>query len=59
MEYISKDKLAEVVKSYYSKGMTYKEMMNYISRVFLLSREDRIWCKDVLRGCENAIGDNQ
>lgn len=54
MEYIPRDKLAEIVRSYHSKGMTYTETMNYITQLFLLSKDDCIWCEDVWRGCENT-----
>ena len=53
MENLTKDKLAELIMSYYAKGVSYNETMNYIKQLFLLSREDRIWCKDVWRGCIN------
>ncbi len=53
MEYLTKDKLAEIVTSYYAKGVSYSEAMDYIKRLFMLSQEDCVWCQDVWHSCTN------
>lgn len=46
MENITQDMLTNIIKSYYTNGVSYRETMNIIKRTFLLSREDRIYCAE-------------
>lgn len=54
MENDIKNTLANIMKACYASGMSYSEATDIIKRTFLLSREDRIWCEDVWKGCANT-----
>ena len=58
MENDTQDVLTNIVKSYYTNGVSYSETMDIIKRTFLLSREDRLLCKEIWRGCMNGEKQN-
>lgn len=51
---ISKEWLAEVISDLYSGGISYKDAINYLTQFVTLSKENKLWCKEIWRDCEKS-----
>lgn len=51
---LSKEWFAEVIQDLYSSGISYRDAINYLTQFVTLSRENKLWCKEIWCGCENG-----